>query len=63
MQNLFNHRKIEISKLKIYRKNNPTFLPKEIPDNLLKLVQIVMKISLRKNGSPTYLFVINVDII
>ena len=27
MQNLFNHRKIEISKLKIYRKNNPTFLP------------------------------------
>ena len=36
MQNLFNHRKIEISKLKIYRKNNPTFLPKEIPDNLFK---------------------------
>ena len=36
MQNLFNHRKNEITKLKIYRKYNTTFLPKEIPDNIFK---------------------------
>ena len=36
MQSIFNNRKNKISKLKIYRKNNTTFLPKEIPDNLFK---------------------------
>ena len=36
MQSIFNTRKNKISKLKIYRKNNTTFLPKEIPDNLFK---------------------------
>ena len=36
MQNIFNTRKNKISKLKIYRKNNTTFLPKEIPDDLFK---------------------------
>ena len=63
MQNIFNTRKNKISKLKIYRKNNTTFLPKEIPDDLSKLVQIVMRISLMKSGSLICMFVVNVDII